>query len=169
MKSITIKLDSRGFTLIEMLAAMAVFMVVIIAVVSLFSESFMIFFSGSHHIRMQQDADWALATMAARIRQGRKLTFPNSGKLGVIEAEGTSIYSSYYYQDGNKLTYIDRGTTRTLLPNSKFYYVSNLTFTPIYSNRGVQIGLKLIQPTKLSNTEVLSASSAAAVRFKKLY
>jgi prepilin-type N-terminal cleavage/methylation domain-containing protein len=105
--------DERGFTLAELLTALAMVATVLAAAVMIESGALQAYVTGSNKTEVQQNARVALERMAREIRQAT--TNPGTGQPGLTVATATSL--SFYDQNTGLTTYVLNGTTLTRTAN----------------------------------------------------
>lgn len=123
-----------GFTMVEMLIYMGVFVILLTVFIQLFSSILSTQFESQSTSSISVDSRYILARMNYDISRGQNITSPSLGTPSSslqFVVGGSSV--SYGLSSGNLLATSSAGTNRL---NGSDIKVSNLSFTPLGSTSG---------------------------------
>jgi len=115
-KGIKLKINRKGFSLIEMMVALSILSLLIIGSVTFFSGGTRSWVTGQYQLEAQRNARFAIDRMVKEIRGGKNIISGSDGDTIVVSIPDfdTAAPDDYYevtYSLSDTTTTIERGTT----------------------------------------------------------
>jgi prepilin-type N-terminal cleavage/methylation domain-containing protein len=124
--------DQAGFTLIELVVAMSIFVVLLLAAGVAYGNVVKLYTKDQLTQAIQRDGDSVLAHMSRNLREATAYDAPNSNLVtdpNTLQVRLLSGQTRKYYVASGQLHYVDEaGSDQSLLPPGTT--VTSLTFTP---------------------------------------
>ena len=162
--------DSRGFTLVELVISVSIFMVLMLAAVTLYTTTLKTYLKDKITQDLQRENDAVLAHMTQNLREAVSVDTANSNFTAnpntLTVKLKTTGQSRKYYVTGNQLHYINEAGTDTNLlgPGTT---ATSLTMTPTSDANSTLKSVKIrgtLSRTKNSLTSTLDLASSVSVR-----
>lgn len=147
----SMKKIEKGFTLVELIIALIISTMIVLAVGGIIVSTFSFWQKGEEQINLQRDISYAALVMEKNIREGISFNIPSNTELDINQASGTgTVTASFWLDIPNNNLMADLGAGGYILVNN----VQDLSFTvSSTSSPAVNITLTLNKDNKSSYLE----------------
>lgn len=162
--------NQRGFSLIELLVAMSIFMVLLVASTTLYSGVLKVNLKDKANQDLQREGDAILSHMSRTLKEAVAVDTANSNFVtnpNVLQVKLVNpAQTRKYYVTGNQLHYVDESGTDTDLLSPGSTDIS-LTFTPTSDAAGSLVSIRInatLQRIRYGQTVTLPVGSTITTR-----
>lgn len=148
-------MNNRGFTLIETIVAMTVFLVAVTSILYIYSNGYVSYIKNNNKIEAQENLRIALNKISRNIRQAERVTSVTGTQITIEPVEGNNI-CGYRYDSNNKEVEVNAGGTYLPIASNIVY----LNFDYDSNNKVVTITVR----GQKDNSDVIEMNTKVQLR-----
>lgn len=122
-------MNKKGFTLVEMIVAVMIFSIFILAVGAIMTSSWKFWNSGWEQVRLQRDASYTFARVEKIIRNGSTPTVLGGGSGLQVVKDGTPSWTKTFQKVGNVLRLVEGENSEDIISGVQSISFSTSTDT----------------------------------------
>ncbi len=161
--------QQAGLTLVELIVAIAIFSVILLATVSLYTTSLKTYVRDKATQDLQREGDAILAHMSRTIKEGTALDAANSNftsNPNTLSFYINGTQKRKYYVSGSQIHYVDENNNDTDLMSPGSTDIA-LTFTPTSDTNGNLVAVRIqstLQRVRYGISTTLNVGSTISTR-----